>query len=214
MSTILDERPLSIRILSLAIGLPGLVGVFFVVNFFSVPSMEHGWFLTAAIVVPFVFAVLGAVGIGRDWRATAAVALTLSLLLGTWAYRTAPPVPERLAAVAAEVGTPSGWRTIHSSAGGSTWGLFGDYPRFDATHATSAPAGEAAAQYVALLEADGWEHDTQQLAGPPTDDAIRQTWRRDRWRLTFTIEPPAPERLGWEDEIGAGDARIHIEVGY
>lgn len=214
MSTILDERPLWLRVLSLAVGLPGLMVVFFVLSFFSVPSAEHGWLPTTAIVLPFVLAILAGVGLGRRWRVTAAAALALSLLLGVWTYRTAPPEPERLAAVAAEVGTPAGWRTISSTTGGNTWGLFADYPRFEATHATSESTDEAVAQYVELLEADGWERETQPPTSSPSDDTIRQVWHRGRWALAFTVEPPGPERLTWHDQVAASETLVNVHVGY
>jgi hypothetical protein len=204
-------RPGWLRVVSLLGGLVLLVLAWVVLAFFSVPSRAGGWLpTTLVLLLPLLALTLGA-GIGRRWWGSVATAVVVALLVGGWAYRTAPPDPGRLAALARDVGVPAGWREVSAMPGGSTWGLFGDWPHFDAVYAVPGAPRSAAEAFTARLEADGWHRD-EGWANPSRADApwTYQVWRDGPRTVTLNVEPPGGEGRRYDTSVPADRTKVSL----
>ena len=204
-------RPLWLRVVSVLGGLVLLVLVWLVLGFLSVPSQAGGWLpTTLVLLVPLTTMLLGA-GIGRSWVTSVVMAVALALLVGAWSYRTAPPEPERLEALAQDVGVPAGWHEVSSMPGGSTWGLFGDWPHFDAVYAVPGAPRRAASAFTARLEADGWDRD-EDWVNPSRTDApwSYQVWRHGPRQVTVNVEPPGGEGRQFDTSVPADETKVSL----
>ncbi|MGZ4490583.1 MAG: hypothetical protein ACXVEU_07350 [Nocardioidaceae bacterium] len=208
----LAPRPLWLRIVMFLTGLLYFCGTWLVLGILSVPSQAGGWWPTALAFLPALLTLVVGTGIGRRWWASLAAVPVLALALGVWAYDTSPPEPERLAALARDVGVPDGWRTVSAETGGSTWGLFGDWPRFDGVYATDESPRRAAAALAAHLEAAGWDHETPTGQWMRAHPVTYQEWSNGRWQLSVSISGPRAEGRQYDTSVPA-DA-TEVSLGY
>lgn len=187
----LQPRPAWVRIVSGVVGLAFLVGAFFLLALFSVPSGVHGWLPSAAAYLPGLLLLTVGIGIGR-WSAAIGWAAVVALLLGVSAHRLAPPTHERIEAVASQVGTPVGWTTVDDGSwSGNTWGLWSSWPQVTYTYTTSEPPERAAADYAARLEAEGWDQRTiDHGPGSLAPGTVSQTWVKGRWTVEVRVAGP------------------------
>jgi hypothetical protein len=184
------------------------------VGLFEVAAREGGWLpSTLAFIVPLLALATG-LGLGRRWWQRAALVLVIALALGASIYRMSPPAPERLAAAARDVGVPPGWQTVDEQVGGSTWGLFGDFPRYDAEYATTDPTRSAMQRYAALLEADGWERYDPHLGYQPPAELLKTFWRSDRWLLSVTVRAPHSRGREYDGAVPPRLTEVDVHVGY
>jgi hypothetical protein len=179
------------RIVGPVVALIWFAGAWLVTGFFSTASATGGWLPTAAAFLPGLLLLTLMVGVGR-WSVAVALAAGLALLIGVGAYRVAPPEPERLRAVADDVGVPDGWREISDEASGNTWGLWNSFPEVRYTYAAAGPSQQVAGAFVDRLEDDGWHLDDDWVNTSRTEEPwTYQVWRKSRWTVTLNINTPA-----------------------
>ena len=184
----LQRRSVWVRVLTVVGGVVYAVVAFFALGFFGVPSGFHGWLPAALGYLPGLLLITVGIGLGR-WPVAVVWAVAAALLLGGWAYRQAPPIHERIEAVAADVSTPSGWTTIDDGSWtGGTWGLFGSWPEVTYTYATPDAPRVAADAYAARLEEAGWEHQTSHDGSPSgSPGVVAQAWTKGRWTVEVRV---------------------------
>lgn len=207
----LQPRPLWGRVLSGVIGLVYLVGAFFVLGVFSVPSGVHGWLPAALGYLPGLLLLTLGVGMGR-WPAAIFWGSAIALVLGAWAHYLAPPTHERIEAVAVEVGTPTGWTTIDDGSWtGNTWGLWTSWPEVAYTYTTSDPPQGAAAEYATRLEADGWDQQSIGYApGPAASGTVAESWEKGRWTVEVRVAGPGSEPRRFDTVVPAALTRVDL----
>ncbi len=205
----LQPRPLWMRVIGVLLALFWLGAGWLVTAIFSTASAAGGWLPTAAAFLPGLLLLTLMVGVGR-WPGAVAGATAVAVLIGAWAYQTAPPEPERLRAVAADVGVPDGWRKISDQATGNTWGLWNSYPEVRYTFAAAGPSQQVAEEFVARLEADGWDLDEDWVDTGRTDEPwTYQVWRRGRWKVTLNINTPAMD-VPYDAGVPADGNRVTV----
>jgi hypothetical protein len=188
----LQPRPAWERALTGVVGLGYLVVAFFALGFFDVPSGFNGWLPTALGYIPGLLLLTLGLGIGR-WPVAVAWAVGSALAMGLWAHYMAAPIHERIEAEAMEVGTPAGWTVVEDGAWtGNTWGLWNDWPEVTYTYASGDSARVAAEEYVALLEADGWERNLGYRVDP-SPGTVAQAWEKGRWNVQIRVAGPGSE---------------------
>jgi hypothetical protein len=192
------------------VGLGYLVVAFFAFGLFGVPSGFHGWLPTALGYTPGLLVLALGLGIGR-WPVAVAWAAGSALAMGSWAYYTAAPTHERIEAEAMELGTPAGWTVVEDSAWtGSTWGLWNSWPEVTYTYATGESPQVAAEEYVALLEADGWERNTLGYRVDPSPGTVAQAWEKGRWNVQIRVAGPGSEPRQFDTLVPAALTRVDL----
>ncbi len=206
----LQSRPTWERALAGVVGLGYLVVAFFALGLFDVPSGFHGWLPTALGYTPGLLLLTLGLGIGR-WPVAAACAVGSALAMGSWAHYVAAPVHERIEAEAMMLGTPVGWTVVEDGTWtGNTWGLWSDWPEVAYTYASGDSVQVAAEEYVALLEAEGWERDVIQYRVDPSPGTVAQAWEKGRWNVQIRVAGPGSEPRRFDTRVPAALTKVDL----
>lgn len=197
------------RVLGGVVGVAYLLVAFVALVFLDVPSGFHGWLPTAIGFVPGMLLLTIGVGIGR-WPAAVAWAVVSALVMGSWMHYTAAPTHQRIEAEATEVGAPAAWTVVEDGEWtGNTWG-WGSLPEITYTYVTGDSVQVAAEDYAALLEAEGWERDTDAYSVEPSAGTVAQAWEKGRWNARVRVSGPGSKSRQFDTSVPAALTKIDL----